>query len=190
MQKILDETNSSRVTQGSYKYLIYDREFADIVSDAITLTSFPLLNVYIYNENRDYVFVYNENSSNLSRVMNDEESEELLNNKHMVIYPSYGYKYSEKSYISFVRAVFDINAKKYGYIEVQDSYDYIGKICNIGNTGEVIIIDNRSEIVYSTNKESSGIGSFWRRTTGNGQTVYMKITTVIYISTPYRNIQV
>ena len=86
LQKILDETNSSRVTQGSYKYLIYDREFADIVSDAITLTSFPLLNVYIYNENRDYVFVYNENSSNLSRVMNDEESEELLNNKHMVIY--------------------------------------------------------------------------------------------------------
>lgn len=152
LQKMLDEANSALVTPGSYKYLIYERKFADIVSDAITLTSFPLLNVYIYNENRDYVFVYNENTSNLSRIIIDKESAKFLNDKHMVIFPG-------KSYISFFRAVFDINAKKYGYVEVQDSYDYISKICNIGSTGEVIIIDNRSQIIYCTNKESSGIGN-------------------------------
>lgn len=152
MKNILDEANSSPTSPSEYEQLIYNRELADIISDTITLTSFPLLNTYIFSENERYVFVYNQDSSNLSYVMKDSDNIRLLNDKQMIIFPANEYfeGYVGADTVSFVRAVFDVNGKKYGYVEVQDGYSEIYKICNIGNTGEVTIINDRNQILYST----------------------------------------
>lgn len=152
MKNILDEANSSPTSPSEYKQLIYNRELADVISDTITLTSFPLLNAYIFSENERYVFVYNQDSSNLTYVMKDSDNIRLLNEKQMIIFPANEYfeDYAGVDTVSFVRAVFDVNGKKYGYVEVQDGYSEIYKICNIGNTGEVAIINDRNQILYST----------------------------------------
>lgn len=156
VKNILEEANTSPASLNSYKRLVYNRELAEITSDTITLTSFPLLNVYIFSENENYVFVYNQDTSNLSLILNDPESNKLLNEKQMVIFPVNGHLegYHGEETISFVRAVFDINGKKYGYVEVQDGYSGINKICNINNTGEVIVINDRNQIIFSNLKDS------------------------------------
>lgn len=156
VKNILEEANTSPASLNSYKRLVYNRELAEITSDTITLTSFPLLNVYIFRENENYVFVYNQDTSNLSLILNDPESNKLLNEKQMVIFPVNGHLegYHGEETISFVRAVFDINGKKYGYVEVQDGYSGINKICNINNTGEVIVINDRNQIIFSNLKDS------------------------------------
>ena len=158
LKNILDDANSSQAALSNYNHLIYNRELAEITSDTITLTSFPLLNVYIYSENEKYIFVYNQNSSNLPFIKNESDNTVLLNGKQMIIFPANEYLegYVGTDNISFVRTVFDINGKKYGYVEVQDGYSEINKICNIGNTGEVTIINDRNQIVYSTNDIAIG----------------------------------
>lgn len=152
IKNILDEGNSRKTAPSEYKQLMYNRELAEIISDTITLTSFPLLNVYIFSENEKYVYIYNQESSNLSYIMKDSNNIRLLNNKQMIIFPANEYleAYDGVDTVSFVRTVFDVNGKKYGHVEVQDGYSEIHKICNIGNTGEVIIINDRNQILYST----------------------------------------
>lgn len=161
MKNILEEANSSTTAPSEYKQLMYNRELADIISDTITLTSFPLLNVYIFSETEKYVYVYNQESSNLSYVMKDSNNIRLLNDKQMIIFPANEYLegYDGMDAVSFVRTVFDVNGKKYGHVEVQDGYSEFHKICNIGNTGEVIIINDRNQILYSTNNNMA-IGGF------------------------------
>lgn len=161
MKNILEEANTSPDSLSNYKRLVYNRELAEITSDTITLTSFPLLNVYIFSENQNYIFNYNQESSNLTLILDDAESNKLINEKQMVIFPANrhldGYDGAET--VSFVRAVFDINGKKYGYVEVQDGYSGINKICNINNTGEVIVINDRNQVIFS-NISISETGSF------------------------------
>ena len=41
-------------------------------------------------------------------------------------------------------------SKKYGYVEVEETDKHLKEICNIGNVGDVIIADERNQIVYVT----------------------------------------
>ncbi len=51
--------------------------------------------------------------------------------------------------ISFVRP-FTTCILKYGYVEVEETDKHLKEICNIGNVGDVIIADERNQIVYVT----------------------------------------
>ena len=85
LKDILEEANSNPAALSSYKHLMYDRELAEITSNTITLTSFPLLNVYVFSENKEYVFAYNQDASNLSYIMKDPDNIRLLDGKQMII---------------------------------------------------------------------------------------------------------
>ena len=151
---ILGGVNSSPSSPTSYENLIYNRELSGITSNTITLTSFPLLNVYIYSKNGKYTFIYNQNSSNFPLVMKDPYDVNQLNNRQMIIFPANQYTkgYDGVCSISFLRPIFDVNAKAYGYVEVQADYTDLDKICDIGNTGEVMILNTRNQMVYPSGK--------------------------------------
>ena len=63
-------------------------------------------------------------------------------------------------------------SKKYGYVEVEETDKHLKEICNIGNVGDVIIADERNQIVYVTSPvdqktrefllAASNMTMFWR----------------------------
>lgn len=62
--------------------------------------------------------------------------------------------------ISFIRAVFDVSANRYGYIEVQSDYKKLDEICNINHIGNVFLLNDKGDIVYpssSVSAEESGL---------------------------------
>ena len=74
----------------SYEQLKQEREIADIVSNAITLTSFPHVNVYLYDEDEICRHVYNQDKSNFKKIMASEGSREQLRDKKLVIFADSG----------------------------------------------------------------------------------------------------
>lgn len=75
---------------------------------------------------------------------------EKLNQKKLTIYHRQSGNFEEEFSISFVRPFYDVYSKKYGYVEVEETDKHLKEICNIGNVGDVIIADERNQIVYVT----------------------------------------
>ena len=71
--------------------------------------------------------------------------------KKLTIYHRQSGNFEEEEFsISFVRPFYDVYSKKYGYVEVEETDKHLKEICNIGNVGDVIIADERNQIVYVT----------------------------------------
>jgi Predicted signal transduction protein with a C-terminal ATPase domain len=149
--RLLDKVNSPKGSPTNYERLSYNRALNDITANDVTFTSFSMLNVYILSKNGNYMYAYNDyNSSSFGRMIRDRFDAGQLKNKQMVIYRTApGPNDSEKQgSLSFFRSIYDIDAKMYGYVEVQPDYSELADVCNIGNTGEVIIMDNRGQVLY------------------------------------------
>lgn len=147
--QIMREIRNEEKNLSSYEQLKQQREMAGIVSNAITLTSFPHVNVYIYDQYENCRHVYNQDRSSFQKIIESEGCREQLKNKKLVIYADSGREASgEDRSISFVRAIFDVSANHYGYIEVQSDYKELDKICNINEVGDVILMDGNGKLVY------------------------------------------
>lgn len=148
--KIMREVKSNPKTLSDYGELKRDREISAIVSNAITLTSFPHVNVYLYSKDGTYVYVYNQDKSNFQAALAIEDNYGKLEKKRLVVYADNGKDTpgGKESSISFIRAIFDVSANQYGYIEVQSDYKKLDEICNINHIGSVILMNERGDIVY------------------------------------------
>ena len=145
----------------SYEQLKQERDIADIVSNAITLTSFPHVNVYLYDEDENCRHVYNQDKSNFKKIMASERSREQLREKKLVIFADSGTEKSgEDRSISFVRGIFDVSTNQYGYIEVQSDYKELDKICDINDVGDVILQDGTGKKIYPILPEEENGGVF------------------------------
>ena len=134
----------------NYEKLDNDRRLSDIVANTIALTSLSLLNINVFSDDERCVFIYNKNSSNLHMMLKDPYYVEKLNQKKLTIYHRQNNNTEEKFSISFVRPFYDVYSKKYGYIEMEETDKHLKEICNTDNVGDVIITDERSQIVYAS----------------------------------------
>lgn len=150
LRKIMREIKSNPEMLSDYEELKKDREISAIVSNAITLTSFPHVNVYLYSEDGSFAYVYNQNRSSFQKALAIEDNYEKLANKRLVIYADNNGDQREEreSSISFIRSIFDVSLNHYGYIEVQSDYKKLDEICDINNIGKVILMNGRGDIVY------------------------------------------
>lgn len=160
--QIMREVKNDAKELSDYEELKRNREISAIVSNAITLTSFPHVNVYLYSQDGSYSYVYNQHESNFEPALAIEENGEKLGNKELVIYADNNSEVSDEraATISFMRAIFDVSANRYGYIEVQSDYKKLDEICNINHTGNVILLNDKGDIVYPSSpvsEEESGI---------------------------------
>ncbi len=160
--QIMREVKNNPKALSDYEELKRNREIAAIVSNAITLTSFPHVNVYLYSQDGSYSYVYNQHKSNFKSALTMEDNGEKLGKKELVIYADHdsGSQDEQGATISFIRAVFDVSANRYGYIEVQSDYKKLDEICNINHIGNVLLLNDKGDTVYpssSVSEEESGL---------------------------------
>ena len=73
--QIMREIRNEGEVLSSYEQLKQEREMAGIVSNAITLTSFPHVNVYIYDRYENCRHVYNQDRSNFRKIIDPRDAE-------------------------------------------------------------------------------------------------------------------
>jgi len=148
--KILSLIAQNGVPKTSYRQLIYSRTLDDTFANALTVTSTPTCSVYLYNDSGTYSDVFNDRKSSFRTVMRDAASRTAIENRQRVLYAAKNENSNagNKRLISLVRGVFGLNGTQFGYIEVQDDYTELTKICDIGPTGQVIILDSLGKEVY------------------------------------------
>lgn len=156
--QIMREIGKGNVPVSDYDRLKQDRVVAGIVSNAITLTSFPHVNVYLYDRDGTYSFVYNQADSNFDEIMLDEDNAADLDNKRLVIFADKDIEGDREPSLSFMRAIFDVSANRYGYIEVQSDYKKLDEICDIAQVGNVLIEDKSGQIIYPSGKAPEDTG--------------------------------
>lgn len=157
--KIMRDVKSNPQVLTDYEELKRGREIASIVSNAITLTSFPHVNVYLYSQDGSFSYVYNQNQSNFEAAIQTDGNAKKLENKELVIYADNGRTVEEnrEPSISFMRAIFDVGANQYGYIEVQSDYKKLDEICNINRIGNVMLMNDRGDIVYPSSPVTENV---------------------------------
>jgi two-component system sensor histidine kinase YesM len=153
------------------------------------------------------MFVYNQNASNLMLALQDPITTQQLYQRQMIIFPLYepGRGVGESNFISYVRLILDVDAKKYGYVEIQENDGEFKKMVDIENAGEVFIMYANQQIVYSANpidasvreaisrigtdqtsgmfKDNKGNIYFYAASEYSGLSVYLKYDpTVLYSS--------
>jgi two-component system, sensor histidine kinase YesM len=160
LQSILKK-NTSPNYQSGYEMLKDNREIAPIIANAITLTTFSFLNVYLYNQNGSYKYVYYQDKSNFDLIMRNAEYIDKLNDRQLVIFPNNNYSedYKEDATISFMRPIFDIRANMYGYVELQSDYSKLDDICDINNIGDVVLMNDDGHIIYPSTRIDERIRS-------------------------------
>ncbi len=180
--KIMREIKNGAERLSDYGELKRDREISEIISNAITLTSFPHVNVYLYSEDGTYVYVYNQDRSNFDKALSIEDNYGKLEKKRLVIYADNGEGISDgkDSSISFMRALFDVSANQYGYIEVQSDYKKLDEICNINNIGSVILVNERGDIVYPFYPVSEEVQEELKENLGEERTGFFSVGKQMY----------
>ncbi len=183
--KIMREIKNGAERLSDYGELKRDREVSEIISNAITLTSFPHVNVYLYSEDGTYVYVYNQDRSNFDKALSIEDNYGKLEKKRLVIYADNGEGISDgkDSSISFIRALFDVSANQYGYIEVQSDYKKLDEICNINNIGSVILVNERGDIVYPFYPVSEEVQEELKENLGEERTGFFSVGKQMYFYT-------
>ena len=133
--------------------LNYDRILDELTSNLIILTPIQTSHIYINNKDNTYKYSYNPTKSNLELIASNIDYIKMLANRDLIIYPDNqnSKKYNGSDSFSLIRSVFDIDGNKYGYVEVQQDYSILNTICNIGNTGQIFIIDKQKNIFYPDN---------------------------------------
>ncbi len=180
--KIMREIKNGAERLSDYGELKRDREISEIISNAITLTSFPHVNVYLYSEDGAYAYVYNQDRSNFDKALSVEDNYGKLEKKRLVIYADNGEGISDgkDSSISFMRALFDVSANQYGYIEVQSDYKKLDEICNINNIGSVILVNERGDIVYPFYPVSEEVQEELKENLGEERTGFFSVGKQMY----------
>ncbi len=145
--RIMRKIYRDDVQESDYDILERDRKVADIISNAVTLTSFPHVDVYLYGVTGAFRYVYNHDRSNFQEAVSRDDNAARLEKKKLVIYAKNG-REQEIPTVSFIRAIFDVSAKKYGYVEVQSDYKKLDEICDVNHMGTVILMDENQNVIY------------------------------------------
>ena len=72
--QIMREVKNNPKALSDYEELKRNREIAAIVSNAITLTSFPHVNVYLYSQDGSFSYIYNQHKSNFESALTMEDN--------------------------------------------------------------------------------------------------------------------
>lgn len=143
--------NSDTVMTGSTR-LTFNRIFDDIMNKILPVTSIPLSHTYIYDRQHYYKYSYNSIGSNFPLIKDNKNMmDKILDRQAIIVGNNENNRPSHSPDIpsfSIIRSIYDINSKMYGYVEVQQDYKEIRDICDIGNWGELFIVDNNGGIFY------------------------------------------
>lgn len=154
--QIMREVQSDAMQKSDYDILERDREIAGIISNAITLTSFPHVDVYLYGVTNLFRYVYNHDRSNFREAVSADDNAAKLERKKLVIYAKNDQE-QEVPTMSFIRAIFDVSAKKYGYVEVQSDYKKLNEICDVNHMGNVILMDEKQNVIFPCGSVDSSL---------------------------------
>ncbi|MDF2985834.1 MAG: putative sensor with domain [Eubacterium sp.] len=162
IQDTLNDINNSEFPIDANSNLVYGRRFDNIMNRIIPITSIPLSHIYIYNNDNQYKYSYNSIGSNFELISGNEGIMQLIKNRQMKLVCNNINSpfYTGTSSFSLIRPVYDINGIMYGYVEVQQNYSELSSICNIGNTGQVYIVDNTGTFLYPTSEVPQNIRDF------------------------------
>lgn len=151
----LKEVDSKDIPLTSNEVLFIDRSLSDYVLQAGNFSSIPSVNIYISTSSNNYKYLYGyDNLSNYDRVMNNSYYRKMLVDNEKIIYANNqnSGNYQGPASFSLIRTSSDYDGNIHGYIEVQQGYGEIGKICEIGDLGEVFIIDRDRNVFFPYTK--------------------------------------
>ena len=137
-------------TFNEYEKLNNNRKLSAFIANTIALTSLSSLNINVFSEDGDDIFIYNRNESNLDAVLQNPQCREELEQRRLLLYFHEPEKAEEPYSVSFIRPFYDVYFRKYGYIEVEESDKYLRELCSIGSLGDVILTDKSGRILYAT----------------------------------------
>lgn len=140
-----------------YETITYSRTLEETMGRMLALSSIPQPYSYIFSANHQYSFAYYPLESHFSDIREKDPYIGLLLSKKKVVYPHNANSefYSGTDCFSLIRAIYDLNAVLHGFIELQQDYSELDKICDTGDTGTVFIIGPYKEILYPATKISS-----------------------------------
>jgi len=141
-----------------YETLSFHRSFESYSSYLINYSDLNSSKVYIYGRQNRFKFAYGSLplESNFDKIYDQQPYKNQLENQ-VVIYFDNANTTSEGASpsISIVRAFADISGNMLGYIEIQQDYSKLKQISNLGESGEVFILDRNDRIVYPAEKLDS-----------------------------------
>lgn len=154
IQDTLNKVNLSKGRIDESSMLNYNRKFDDIMNRMIPVTSIPLSHIYVYDNSNRFKYSYNPIESNFELIRNDVDIINRLKDRQMVLLSNNMNNDTQTNSNSFsiVRSVFDVDSKMYGYVEVQQNYKELEKICEIGSVGTIFIVDSDGLFLYPKNK--------------------------------------
>lgn len=154
VSNVLADISKQAVPPDSYTRLLYSRDIEEEMSKIIAISSIPLPYVYLFSNDEKYKFEYNPLQSNFMNIADDDKLLNELMKKQVVIHANNANSSNQygADTFSLFRAVFDLNANMYGYIEVQQNYQELEKICDLGNSRNVFIADSNGSIIYPTTR--------------------------------------
>ena len=147
---VLGDIAQNGPPKNSYQQLLASRTLDGAIANALTVTSIPSCSVYLYDMRGTYRHAFNGRSGGLDAVLRDSANRDALANRQRLLYaktddlPNAG----SVRLISLVRPVFSLNGVQYGFVEIQDDYAELQKICDVGSTGQVDIVDAQHREVY------------------------------------------
>jgi two-component system sensor histidine kinase YesM len=147
---VLTDVSQNGPPKSSYQELLASRTLDGTIANALAVTSIPTCSVHLYDVRGTYQHSFNGRSGDLDAIMQDPVNRDALENRQRVLYahttdvPNAG----SVRLISLVRPVFSLDGVKYGYVEIQDDYQELDKICNVGSTGQVMVLDARHRELY------------------------------------------
>lgn len=147
---ILSDIARNGPPKNSYMQLLASRTLDGAFARSLAVTSIPTCSVYLYDTSGAYRHSFNGRQCLFDAVMQNPANREALANWQRLIYaavrdlPSSG----PTRLLSLVRPVFSLSGIQYGYVEIQDEYTELQKICDVGSTGQVMILDAQHREVY------------------------------------------
>jgi two-component system, sensor histidine kinase YesM len=147
---ILSEIARKGFSGNEYDKLLYSRRLDEVITKALAVTSIPSSYVYVYDRRSLYAYAYNRRASNFGAIMAREDNRETLENRGKVLYARNEYRagYSGPGSLSLVRSVFDLNGEHFGYVEILEEFSELVRICDIGPTGDVEIVDPSGGVFF------------------------------------------
>ena len=134
----------------SYEKLENDRKISGFIANTIAFTSLSSLNINVFSEDGDDVFIYNRKESNLDAILSNPQYQQELEQRKLTLYFRQPETAGEACSVSFVRPFYDVYSRKYGYIEVEESDQHLREICGVGSLGDVMLTDKEGIVLYST----------------------------------------
>ncbi len=156
VQRILRTVEEEVARESVYDSMQRERQIARSVTDAVSLSAFPSLNVYIYSPSRSYTYIYNQDMGSFDHAVSSSSTLQRLSRKQLVICADAENANSgnKEGTISFFRSVFDISGNHYGYVEVQSSLKKMKDIIRVPDVENAALLDNTRETVCSLSPDT------------------------------------